>query len=243
MKDRSKRHSSLEPGEVDHLESSTGGVYALVNKFPKKKSSNKEVSDLLSSTVRAQLPLDATDQIQNWGEGDEQREGDKEREGGGKKDPRRQPGYVQLHFHRENGEMKGKIEPERTPPSASSRVDVGKTKFGYSTVVFEKEKSKDLVEKKRQKLPPQPPPRYEGSAPALSKNASDSQLLYADVNHHKTAKSNHGTSSPDLSQSSSTGYVNVRYNATTNSNAPVIPPRRGVAAIPESPEFPARKIS
>lgn len=252
--DRSKRHSSLEPSEVQHMESSLGGVYALVNKFPPKKSSNREVSDLLSSTVRAQLPLDATEQIQGWGEGSHEENGlitdPHKPENGKERKDLRKAGYIQLDFHTaENGAVKGKIASESSP-IASSRVDTGKTKFGYSTVVFEKEQSKDAMAEKKRHKPPQPPPKYEGSGPLLSKNASDSQLLYSDIDHSKMHASLHGSSSPDITQyaligtTDEGGYVNVRHNHSNHSNTPPsVPPRRGVAAIPKSPELPLRKTS
>lgn len=219
------------------MESSLGGLYAVVNKSPAKKK-NKEVSDLLSSTVRAQLPLDATEQIGNW-------EAAEDREAGGKKDSRQPAGYVQLDFHMENGKRKGKITPADSLSTNNSRVDVGKTKFGYSTVVFEKEQSdKELAERKRQnKPPPQPPTKYEGSGPRLPKHSSDSRLLYSDVDFNKSVSTKHGISSPDLSESAgNSGYVNVRYK-----NAPLVPPRRGAAAIIDEVEeqspVPPRKTS
>lgn len=267
--DRTKRHSSLEPSEVDHLESSMGGVYAVVNKLPKKKS-NREVSDLLSTAVRAQLPLDATEQIGSWRSQEEEEEEEerdahtnnseavkpdhdgyvqvdfqqekkephhKHGQAEEKKDPRKQLDYAQLNFHDENGIKKGKIGPEASP-TASSRVDTGKTKFGYSTVIFEKNENKDMVESRRQNKPvPQPPPKYEGSGHAMSKHSSDSRLLYSDIDHSKMnqqaiSSKKFGDSAPDLSQSArktnDSGYVNVRFT-----NAPIVPPRRGAAAIPE----------
>ena len=158
----------------------------------------------------------------------------KERKDGPKPAPRQQ-GYVQLAFQ-ENKAKKGRVIPNGSPLPGNSRVDTGKTKYGYSTVVFEKEESnKELAEKKRQNKPvPLPPPKYDGSGP-LSKNSSDSTLLYSDIDHGKTRQQaisrKHGDSAPDLSQSPNldkSGYVNVRFN-----NAPAVPPRRGVAAIQE----------
>lgn len=319
VKDRTKRHSSLEPSEVEHLESSMGGVYAVINKNPKKKP-NKELSDLLSPNVMAQLTLENTEQIESWEDNhheanlkshveektgprksspeesskkgprktsreektsgyvqvelptnhplksgqetkelhkagrvhaedkkssgyvqvdlpnepctEERREPLAQRKDGPKPAPRQQ-GYVQLAFHDENAVKKGKVVPDGSPV-ANSRVDTGKTKFGYSTVVFEKEeRNKEFAERKRQnKPPPQLPAKYNGSG--MSKNSSDSQLVYSDIDHGKTHQHaisrKHGESAPDLSQSPplNSGYVNVRFN-----NAPVVPPRRGVAAIQE----------
>lgn len=248
-RDRTKRHSSLEPSEVQHMESDSGCVYALITKFPPKKRAEREVSDLLSSTVRAQLNLDTTQQIENW----DKEEGKREE----KKDTRN-PGYVQLDFHVENGVKRGKINDESASTRPSDHpIDTGKTKFGYSTVVFNKEDDKGFAEKKKQnKPPPQPPPKNEGSGPKLPKNTSDSQVLYSDVNFAKPVaaeKKMRKVSSPELSEQytnsayggisvSDNPYENVDYSASANPG-PVVPPRRGVAlpTMDESPPVPARK--
>lgn len=253
-KDRSKRHSSLEPSEVQHMESESGGVYALIRKLPPKKRAEREVTDLLSSTVRAQLNLDTTLQIENW---DNQEEP--------KKDERKDTGYVQLDFHVEDGVKRGKIKDESPPTRPRDHpVDTGKTKFGYSTVVFAKEDDKAFAEKKKQnKPPPQPPTRYEGSGPKLPKNASDSKILYSDVNFAKPAakpvaaeRKMKRVSSPELSElfenddyggTSASGsispYENVNYAGATANPGPVVPPRRGVAlpTMNDSPPVPVRK--
>lgn len=235
----------MEPTEVAHIQSETGD-YALVSKIPAKKKRNKktdvDVSSLLSSTVRAQLPLDATEQIGSWEE---------------EKKNKPSGGYVQLHFHTENSVQKGKIMPENPP--AKTPVDSKKTKFGYSTVVFEaaekKESDLEYAEQLRQnKPPPIPPPKYEASSSPLPKHSSDSRLLrtnvdYSDIDFSKKSVNTHtakGTSSPDLRQSSvangdgdESPYVNV-----VRHEGPPVPPRRGVAAIvDESPPVPIRKIS
>jgi hypothetical protein len=290
-----------------------GGVYAVVNKHPKNKT-NREVSDLLSTAVRAQLPLDATEQISSWSgqeeagdrpahvtqdsRGEDQPPNDRVRKGGlkspsenplDKTDPQkpdqsppeegraqgdphkadRDPdkagrvqenghksghaqmkkdvtrGYIQLEWQAE-GEVKN--VPANAPPTVSSRGGAGgKTKFGYSTVVFEKEvTNKELAEKKRQNKPiPQPPPKYDGARSknsgtiysdinhrhkaGMPKHMSESGLIYSDIDHKLTNKKQ-GDSLPDLSLSheDESGYVNVRHNL-----APVVPPRRGAAAIVE----------
>lgn len=226
---QTRRHSSLEPNEVVHIHSEAG-EYALVTKLPaKKKHADKEVSSLLSSTVKAQLTLDTTEQIGKW-EPEEEEKHEK-------------PGYVRLDFHAQNS-----YSPKS--PRPSNIVDTGKTKFAYSTVVFDAEPKaidKEFAERKRQNKPaPLPPPRYEGSRSALPKHSSDSRLLYSDINFNKSNPpvTTKGTSSPDLAQSTDSSdtspYVNVRHNG-----APIVPPRRGVASpiAEQSPPIPVRKIS
>lgn len=246
-RDRSRRHSSLEPTEVEHVDVETV-MYALVNKTPPKKSAgNKEVTSLLSSTVRAQLPPEATDQINKWEVKEE-------------KKATRGQGYVQLDFHTENGVMKGRIADEKKTPDGSP-FDAGKTKFGYSTVVFEKETSASNAEaenrRRPKKLPPLPPPKYDGSGSSLKKNASDSQILYSDVDFTpslSSQKSKNGGSLPDQrhSEAASTSskddgdespYVNVRHNKIISNGAPPVPPRRGVASpmVEENPTVPLRR--
>ena len=216
-------------------------MYALISRLPPKKGTEREVSDLLSSTVRAQLNLETTQQIGSW---DEEAH---------KKDEPHKSGYVQLDFHVENGVPRGKIRDD--PPSPRPRdhpIDSGKTKFGYSTVVFAKEDDKGFAEKKKQnKLPPQPPPKYEGAGPNLGRNTSDSKISYSDVNFTKPIpleRKMKRISSPDLSQSpvdsgSSNPYENVSFGASANPG-PVVPPRRGVA-LPtiddDNPPVPVRK--
>lgn len=238
-RDHGRRHSSLEPiSDVLHIESEAGD-YALVNKLhgnkKNKKNVNKDVSHLLSPAVRAQLPLDATEQIGSWEEKDQVRKSNKSNSA-----------YAELEFHTENSVQKGKIVSENVP--AKSPMDPGKTKFGYSTVVFENEKKtcdKELAEQMKQnKAPPVPPPKYEASSgQALPKHASDSRLLYSDVDFTKTNPIGNvkgRTSSPDLRQSDEHPYVNVR-----RGGAPVVPPRRGVASpiMEQSPPVPVRKTS
>lgn len=217
---------------MQHIESSLGGVYAVVNRLPKKKSTDKEITDLLSSAVQAQLPLDSTEQINNWGGAESARN----------------PGYVQLHFHEDNGTRK---EPgPAVSPGLARRIDPGKTKFEYSTIVFKKEETNtELAEKMRQnKPPPTLPAKYDGSGPSLPKHSSDSRLVYPDAssNPHVAMKRS-TTSSPDLASSGpESHYVNVHYNGTGGScGKPVVPPRRGVAlpTVEQSPPIPARKIS
>ena len=227
-----------------HIESA-GGDYALVNKTsPKKKKGKKadsDVSSLLSPAVRAQLPVDATEKFDNWEEDEKQ--------------DKPSSGYVQLHFHTNGSpQPKGKIVSER---NGTKPVDRGKTKFGYSTVVFEAEKKESDVEKAeqlRQKKPvPQPPPKYEPSASGMPKHSSDSKLLcsgvkdvdYTEIDFSKTSQSSaKGASSPDLRQSRANGdgdespYMNVQKGLPIG---PPVPPRRGAAAV--TPPPPIRKIS
>ena len=240
-----RRLSSLEPDDVDHMESSMGGIYALISK-PKKKS-NKEVNELLSSAVQAQLTLETTEQIQRWGE-------EEERElpplPGQRAKPRDKGGYVQLAFHTtEDQGRRGKIlspETELPPPSspAATRVDPGKTKFGYSTIVFEKDKPAPRQNKK--KPPPPIPSKYEGpgpaaSKPALSKYSSDSGISGEGFTKScPSPASKHGTSSPDLSSPNQPTpyYVNMHHYTPPiptgpAATPPIVPPRRGVAAITE----------
>ncbi len=220
---------------MEHIESETG-IYALVNKTPtKKKEVNRDVASLLSPTVRAQLSPEATDQITEW-----------------EKEEKKNPGYVQLDFHTENGFQRGRIADEKKPAD-SSRFDAGKTKYGYSTVVFEKEtktSDKEAASRMRpKKMPPLPPPKYGGQMPKYS---SDSQLLYSDISFGATSPTpqqskSAGGSASDLTHSENatknTGdespYVNVRLGG-----APVVPPRRGVASpmMDQNPMVPHRKI-
>lgn len=196
------------------------------------------MSSLLSSAVRAQLPLDATEQIVNW---------DQEKE-----EKKSSGGYVQLHFHTEGSVQKGKIMPENKPPNR----DTGKTKFGYSTVVFEAEKKErdlEYAEQRRQNKPPPPtPPKYESSsAAAMPKHSSDSKLYHTDVDYSKIDFSKkptpRGISSPDLKQSLMANGGDVAeeespYVISVRNEGPPVPPRRGVAAImDESPPFPTRR--
>lgn len=220
----------------------------------KKKSQDAEVSSLLSDAVRAQLPIDATEQIGKWDDEEKQKNPKK----------KQSAGYVQVHFHHENSVPKGKIMPESN--LSKTPVDTKKTKFGYSTVVFEKEKKQTDIEfaeelkKKKPHSQPVPPPKYEPSGPAMPKHSSDSRLLqhtknvdYSDIDFSKQGPySAVGTSSPDLQQSiaadnidDESGYVNVKHRGLAGGVAgPPVPPRRGVAAIAEeSPEVPKRKAS
>lgn len=236
--DRSKRHSSLEPAEVQHIESDSG-MYALITKHPAGKKSD---NSLLSSAVRAQLPLDAAKQMDIW---------EKEEKKQGKGDARN-PEYVQLDFHAETTPPNGKkFTVADSPPRP---VDTGKTKFGYSTVVFEKEKKTDVefAERVKQKKPspPLPPPKYKGSGTVLQTHSSDSKLLYSTVDFAKTnnpTATTTGGSAPDLAQSSEgtddgSGLESPYVNVIRPKIPPVVPPRRGTAAIVEeqSPTLPMR---
>ena len=253
-----RRHSSLEPTEVQHVASEMGD-YALVNKMPikQKKAVKKEVASLLSDTVRAQLSPDVTEQIDQW-----DKEEKKEKE---KKPANRSKGYIQLDFHMENGVQR--IADEE-PQLENSPFDAGKTKFGYSTVVFEKEtktSDKEAAERLRpKKMPPIPPAKYEGKSSAIPKHSSDSQILYTDVSFGQASEGG----SPDLRHSQDVArkdppYVNVSHRSPPGV-PPAVPPRRGIATpmdeqapapIPvprrsaatprgdQNPQIPARKIS
>lgn len=220
----------MEPSDVEHLECDTG-VYALVNKSPKKKSKDKEVASLLSSTVRAQLPPEANEQIEKWEPQEE-------------KKPGKNSGYVQLDFHIENGVPRGKIKDD---PPEHGPYDPGKTKFGYSTVVFEQETKpgddEGTSRTRPKKMPPIPPAKYEGKIP---KHSSDSNILYSDVQFGNgssaapQAKKRGSTSLTEIVSDEDSPYVNVRHGG-----APVVPPRRGIASpiVEQSPPVPTRKTN
>ena len=235
-----RRHSSIN---VDHI-GFEGEEYAVINRGEKgKKKKAVEVESLLSDSVKAQLSIESTKQIESW-DAEDEKEGKHNREN---------PGYVRLHFHTEDITAKPKSKVVSDAPKVR---DFERTKFGYSTVVFESEKKysdKERAERMRQNkpVPPLPPPKYEGSGPSLppKKLVSDSDILYAGINHSLPSRVDKATSSPDLKQSElgdSEGefendppYVNVGPN-----RAPIVPPRRGVAAIPEeSPPLPMHKTS
>ena len=66
-----RRHSSLEPDEIEHI-IVHGEDYAVIRKSPKMKNkrSNKDISALISPNVNAQLLVDATSQVEQWSTGE-----------------------------------------------------------------------------------------------------------------------------------------------------------------------------
>ena len=75
--------------------------------------------------------------------------------------PRQAPGYVQLHF--QSDRTKAQVIDDDTPLPKDVR-----TKFGYSTIVFDDEPQKDVAlarELKKNKPVPAPPPKYDKAPP------------------------------------------------------------------------------
>lgn len=237
---------------MEHVQSE-GGDYALISKDhfkKKKKSSDIDISSLLSDSVKAQLSPDSTDQVDLWASKTTDTV-TTTTSTATTTTPASESGYIQLHFHNTpDGGRRGKISPEKPKPTESSIQDFDRTKFGYSTVVFETEKKTSDLEcaerLKQNKSPPPPPPKYD-SGRSMTKIPPDSHVspqpsskqegnTYIDVQ----------TSSPDLRQSNQgsdeSPYVNVR--RPVGDVKPVVPPRRGIAApVDQSPPVPVRRTS
>lgn len=249
--------SPVKSTNIEHIVVE-GTDYALINRSPPKK--NKKTSEDLAcptSGTKGQLSPSASRRAQN-GMKDDVRERQRP------KSPSPKASYVRLDFHSEKDSIHKSQEKEKG--SSVQIWDYDKTKFAYSTVVFEhekKESDKESAERLRQNRPaPVTPPKYSGGMHKIM--LSDSQLPGKDSsNYHGT---NGGTTSlnhyrhkmpsPELVQLRSSDtqddsekdlpdYVNVRRNGG-GMCPPAVPPRRGVAAITEENEdspVPCRKIS
>ena len=147
-----------------------------------------------------------------------------ERADGSPKPHRRGGEYIQLQFQKEPKEKPSpdlQLGRAANAPTALPR-DV-KTKFAYSTIVFEKEPEKDLEraqDLKKKKAPPPLPPKYDSEPPhkGMKKFQSDSHMA---PQNHKGMPGSKPTSLPDLVQDED----RLEQTRTNYSSPPTAPSR------------------